>query len=150
MAAPKKEVAFIDPGISDLETFLAGLRPEVEAIVLSDHEPAPRQMARAVQGREGLEAIHVVAHGRPGEVSFGAGALSLDTMDEYAAELAEVGRMLRDGTFQLWSCETAHGKRSSDFVDALTHGTGARVAASTQLVGAAANDAAGALRVTRH
>jgi Domain of unknown function (DUF4347) len=80
----------------------------------------------------------------------GAGALLLDTMDEYAGELAEVGRMLRDGTFQLWSCETAHGKRSSDFVDALTHGTGARVAASTQLVGAAANDAAGALRATRH
>ena len=27
-----------------------------------------RQMARAVQGREGLEAIHVIAHGRPCEV----------------------------------------------------------------------------------
>jgi Domain of unknown function (DUF4347) len=71
-------------------------------------------------------------------------------MDEYAAELAEVGRMLRDGAFQLWSCEIVHGKRSSDFVDALTHGTGARVAASTQLVDAAANDAAGALHATRH
>jgi len=80
----------------------------------------------------------------------GAGALSLDTMDEYAAELAEVGRLLRDGAFQLWSCEIVHGKRSSDFVDAITHGTGARVAASTQLVGAAANDAAGALRATHH
>jgi hypothetical protein len=30
----------------------------------------------------------------------GAGALSLDTMDEYAAELAEVGRLLRDGAFR--------------------------------------------------
>lgn len=48
----------------------------------------------------------------------GAGPLSLDTMDEYAAELAEVGRMLRDGAFQLRSCETARDKRDSDFVDA--------------------------------
>ena len=138
MAAPKKEIAFIDPGISDLETFIAALRPEVEAVVLSDHEPALRQMARAVEGREGIEAIHVIAHGWPGEVSFGSGALSLDTMDEYAAELAEVGRMLRDGAFQLWSCETAQGERGAAFVDALARATGAQVSAATKLVGAAA------------
>ena len=138
MAAPKKEIAFIDPGISNLETFIAGLRPEVEAVVLSDHEPAPRQMARALEGREGIEAIHVVAHGWPGEVSFGSGALSLDTMDEYAAELAEVGRMLRGGEFHLWSCETALGKRGAAFVDALARATGVDVAGSTGLVGAAA------------
>ena len=30
----------------------------------------------------------------------GAGVLSLDTTDEYAAELAEVGRLLRDGAFR--------------------------------------------------
>jgi hypothetical protein len=42
----------------------------------------------------------VTPHRRLGEVSLGAGALSLDTMDEYAAELAEVGRMLRDGAFR--------------------------------------------------
>jgi hypothetical protein len=80
----------------------------------------------------------------------GARALSLDTMDEYAAELAEVGRLLRDGAFKLWSCETAHGKRNSNFVDALAHATELQIAASTQLVGAAANDAAGAPRATRH
>jgi hypothetical protein len=89
-------IAFIDRNVDDLH----------------NDEPAPRQMARAVQGREGLDA----AHGRPAEVSFRAGAL--DAMDEYAAELAEVGRMLRDGAFQLRSCETIRDKRDSDFVDA--------------------------------
>ena len=66
-----------------------------------------RQMARAVQGREGLEAIHVIAHRRPGGVSFGAGALTLDTTGEYAREFAEIGRTLRDGAVQLWTCETS-------------------------------------------
>ncbi len=89
-AIAKREIAFIDCGVDDLATLLAGIRPDVEAIVLLDDEPASRQIARAVQGREGLEAIHVIAHGRPGEVSFGAGALSPDTIIEYAAELAEV------------------------------------------------------------
>jgi hypothetical protein len=72
-ATPKREIAFIDRGVKDLATLLAGIRPEVEPILLSNDEPAPRQMARAVQGREGLEAIHVIAHGRPGEVSFSGG-----------------------------------------------------------------------------
>jgi hypothetical protein len=40
-------------------------------------------------------------------VSFGAGALSLDTTGEHAADLAEVGRMLRGGAIYLRTCETA-------------------------------------------
>ena len=133
---PKREIAFIDRGVDDLATLLAGIRPDVEPILLSNDEPAPRQMARAVKGRAGLEAIHVIAHGRPGEVSFGAGALSLDNVDEYAAELSEVGLILGDGAFQLWTCESGQGKRGVAFVDALARASGAQVSASTQLVGA--------------
>src|SRR6266436_314977 len=81
----KREIAFIDRSVDDLATLLAGIRPDVEPILLSNDEPAPRQMARAVQGREGqLDAIHVIAHGRPGEVSFSAGVLSVETIDDHA------------------------------------------------------------------
>jgi hypothetical protein len=59
-------------------------------------------------------------------------------MNEYAAELADVGRTLRDGAFQLWSCETGQGERGAAFVDALARATGARVAAATGLIGSAA------------
>src|SRR5260221_7805885 len=104
----KREIAFIDRGVDDLDTLLKSIRPDVEPILLSNDEPAPRQMARAVKGREGqLDAIHVIAHGRPGEVSFSAGALSVETIDEHAGELADIGRTLRDGAFHLWTCETA-------------------------------------------
>lgn len=59
------------------------MRPEVESVVLTDHEPALAQMARALQDRRGVEAIHIVAHGQAGEVRFGAGALTLDTLEEH-------------------------------------------------------------------
>src|SRR5262249_48287164 len=39
------EIAFIDRNVDDLERLLGGLRPELDAILLSDDEPAPRQMA---------------------------------------------------------------------------------------------------------
>ena len=133
----KRAIAFIDRNVDDLSTLLAGVSPHVEPILLSDDEPAPQQMVRAVKGRADLDAIHVIAHGRPGEVSFGAGALSLDTMDDHAAELAEVGRMLGGGAIYLWTCETARGPRGAAFVKMLAHACGAPIAASTQRVGAA-------------
>src|SRR5260221_4838530 len=135
----KREIAFIDRHVDDLETLLAGIRPDVEPILLSDDEPAPRQMARAVQGREGLEAIHVIAHGRPGEVCFGAGSLSLETVSVYSTDLARIGQALRsDGDLLLWSCETGQGKRGATFQNAMAHAVGANTGAASGIVGHAA------------
>ncbi|WMT72033.1 DUF4347 domain-containing protein [Bradyrhizobium sp. Ash2021] len=135
-APPKREIAFIDRGVDDLETLLKGFRPDVEPILLSNDEPAPRQMARAVQGREGIEAIHVIAHGRPGEVAFGAGVLSAEKLHEHAADLNSIGRAIgKDGDLRLWSCETGQGERGSRFVSALARVTGKAIAAATGLVG---------------
>jgi Domain of unknown function (DUF4347) len=129
-ANPKREIAFIDRRVDHLQTLLAGIRPDIEAILLSNDEPAPRQMARAVQGRGDLDAIHVIAHGRAGEVSFGAAALSLQTLDESATDLALVGQALGNGgDLRLWSCYTGCGERGSQFIGALASATGARVAA---------------------
>src|SRR4051794_8941314 len=112
-AIQKREIAFIDRGVDDLATLLAGIRPDVEPILLSNDEPAPRQMARAVQGREGqLDAIHVIAHGRPGEVSFSAGQLSLEMIDAHSKNLEAIGVALASGgALQLWCCQTARGNR---------------------------------------
>jgi uncharacterized glyoxalase superfamily protein PhnB len=135
-AKTKTEIAFVDCGIDDVSALVAGLRPEAEPILLSPDEPAIRQMARAVRGRRGLRAIHVIAHGRPGEVSFAAGALSLETVDGHAGDLAEIGQVLGPGSFQVWTCESALGMRGAAFVNALARVMGVKVAASTARVGA--------------
>ena len=130
--SPKREIAFIDRGVDDLATLLAGIRPDVEPILLSNDEPAPRQMARAVQGREGqLDAIHVIAHGRPGEVSFSAGALTVETIDQYAADLAAAGAAVGShGDLRLWSCAVAHGERGAAFIDAVARASNMYVTAA--------------------
>ena len=69
-----REIAFIDPGIPDLDIFLAGLRPGLEAVVLSSERAAPKQIADALRGWADLDAIHIVAHGAPGAISFSSGA----------------------------------------------------------------------------
>jgi hypothetical protein len=77
-----KEIAFIDRSVSDLDTLLAGLRPEVAPVLIHASEPAPAQIARGLRGQSGLSAIHVIAHGSPGRVTFAAGPLSLATVNE--------------------------------------------------------------------
>jgi hypothetical protein len=71
------EIAFIDPNIFDVETFLAGLRPEVEGIVLSPSESAqqaygPREevlnkirmaLPPAAATQANLKVVHAVSSG---------------------------------------------------------------------------------------
>lgn len=133
------EILFVDPAVSDLDTILGNLRPEVDAIILDRGRPAVRQIAAALETREGLDAVHVIAHGAPGRVGFSAGEWSVATIKEAANDLAAIGRSLAvDGDLRLWSCETAWGEAGTAFIEALAKAVGADVSAATTRVGAAA------------
>ena len=96
-----REIVFIDQNVFDLHSLLAGLRPDVEPIVLTASARATAQIATALKGRDDLHAIHIIAHGSAGEVRFGAGVLSCETLHDHAADLAEIGRALgRDGQLE--------------------------------------------------
>ena len=110
----------------------------MSAVVLSASESAIKQIANALDSRENVEAVHIIAHGKPGSVNFASGPLTLDTLDDYAIDLAEIGDALgRDCALYLWSCDTGQGERGSAFVNALERATGIEVAAATGAVGAA-------------
>jgi autotransporter passenger strand-loop-strand repeat protein len=130
------EVTFIDPGVSDIRTLLDGMRPGVEPILLDAKSPAIEQIAFALRNRRGLDAVHIIAHGAPGEVSFSAGRLDSENLREHAHHLAAIGGALsHGGKLLLWSCNTALGERGGAFVKRLGEAAGAPVAAATGLVG---------------
>ena len=107
----KSEILFVDPAVSDIATILGGLRPEVEAIVLDSSRPAARQIAAALRGRRGLDAVHVIAHGAagPGELR-GRRMVGRDAFRATPSDLAAIGRALgEDGELRLWSCDVAAG-----------------------------------------
>ena len=136
---PTREILFIDPRVADIETLLGHLRPEVEAILLDPVRPAARQIAAALAGRHGLDAVHVIAHGAPGRVNFTAGDWSAATLEEEAEDLAAIGRALGAGrNLSLWSCQTAAGPAGAAFIAGLARASGADIAAATGRVGAAA------------
>jgi collagen type VII alpha len=133
-----REIAFIDPGVRDVPALLAGLRPEVVPVLLGGKFPAAQVIAQTVRHYEGLDAIHIVVHGRAGELSFSAGALSAARIHRYSTDLAAIGEALGPhGQVMLWSCHAGEGVRGRAFVEALSRAIGAPVAAATGLVGSA-------------
>jgi hypothetical protein len=137
--ATASELLFVDSSISDLCTIVRNLRPEVEAIVLDRAGPPARQMAAALEGRHELDAVHIMAHGSPGEVSFAAGVWAAETLEREAADLAKIGQALgKSGILLLWSCSVAAGPSGSMFVDALSRATGTPVAGADTVVGSQA------------
>jgi hypothetical protein len=134
-----RELAFIDRSVDDLETLLRHLRPEVDAIVLDPQKPALAQIVESLKGRAdaSLDAVHVIAHGKPGEIAFSSGALTLPALAAHAAELRAIGATLRRGELRLWTCETARGPEGAKFIAALALATGACVAGATGRIGSA-------------
>ena len=134
----KSEVLFVDPRVDDLEHVLGATRPEVEAVLLDGKRPPACQIADALADRRGLAAVHIMAHGSPGRVSFAAGDWTAVTVTDDSGELSAIGRALAaDGDLRLWSCDTAYGQVGAVFLGALADAACADVAAATDRVGAA-------------
>lgn len=134
-----REIAFVDTGINDLKTFLGGLRPEVEAIILSDGEPAIRQMARHLSAYSRLERVHVVAHGAPGEIRFSSGTFSERDVAGSTDVFAKIGAALgENGSMQLWCCATGKNEVGKSFAEFLHRCLSRSVAAASGFVGAVA------------
>jgi hypothetical protein len=73
---------------------LRELRPGVEPILLGRNVPPARQIAMAIAGRSGVAAIHVIAHGAPGRVSFSAGEWTAASLATDVEDLGASGRAM--------------------------------------------------------
>ena len=78
----------IDTSVDDYETLLSGVNPDAEVVLLDADRDGVEQIAEALAGREGFDAIHIVSHGNQGELRLGNDSLTFDSMlGEHADEL---------------------------------------------------------------
>ena len=131
-------VVFIDGSLPDLQSILSGLDPSVTAIVLDPALDGLRQMADALAGVSNLSAIHVISHGSRSRIKLGTAELTQDILPQYQTQLTAIGNALSStGDLLLYGCNVAQGDTGQAFISALASATGADVAASTDLTGAA-------------
>src|SRR5262249_14510894 len=133
------QVIFFESAVVDHQFLEHGLSVETEVVELDSSVDGVRAMADFLAKRHDISSISIVAHGAPGEVSFGTTMLNVSNLGDYARELAVVGSSLAPGgELDLWSCDAAAGPDGASFVQSLAALTGAQVAAASHPVGSAA------------
>ncbi|MDP4078933.1 DUF4347 domain-containing protein, partial [Acidovorax sp. A1169] len=132
------QIVFIDSRVPDLQSIIAAAQPGVKVVVLNPAENGVAQMAKALQGEQGLSSISVISHGDDGVLLLGNGPLHAGNLDQHQADLKAIGDALgSDGDLLLYGCDVGAGEVGAQFLQALAQLTGADVAASNDATGGA-------------
>ncbi|MBF0626037.1 MAG: tandem-95 repeat protein [Magnetococcales bacterium] len=138
-AQPVREVVFVDAGIPDPAFFAERVGPGTQVYLLRPGEEAIGQITATLAGFQNLQAVHIIAHGSPGTLDLGGSPLSLDSLPRHAEALACWSTALADqADLLLYGCEVGAGLEGQALLERLADLTGADVAASVDLTGAAA------------
>jgi hypothetical protein len=135
----KKEVVLVDTSLANHKSLEAGVRDGVGIVEFDGSRDGLAQIAQWAASQSGLDAIHILSHGSEGMVNLGTAQLTEASLASSTtqAELAQLGRALTtDGDLLLYGCEVAVGK-GAQLLAGLAQATGADVAASTDMTGAA-------------
>ena len=137
VTADKVEIVFIESNVADYQKLIDSLAPGTEVHVLDASANGLTQMAAILEGRSGIDAIHLISHGAEGQVQLGSLTLSNDNLDQQRDVLAQIGAALSaDGDILLYGCDVAKGNDGKILVSSLAKLTQADVAASNDLTGA--------------
>jgi hypothetical protein len=142
LAAPqavRNEIIFVDSGVSNWTEITASAAPGAEIVVLDANRDGVEQIAAALAGRTGVDAIHIVSHGGEGELRLGSATLDAASMQgDHLDELTAIGRALSaEGDILIYGCDFTAGDKGLEAAMILGGVTGADIAASSDLTGAA-------------
>ncbi|MGZ5199356.1 MAG: Ig-like domain-containing protein [Telluria sp.] len=132
------QVAFIFNNVAHYQELAAAFRPDVEVHILDATQDGLAQMAAILEGRSGIEALHVVGHGAQGALDMGSLTLDNANIGAHADVLGKIGSSLASGgDILLYGCDVGANAAGAQFVGQIAQVTGADVAASTDLTGGA-------------
>ncbi|MBS0356191.1 MAG: DUF4347 domain-containing protein [Proteobacteria bacterium] len=135
----RQEVVFVEGNLPNLDELLQGMGAGREVHVLDPEQDGLAQMAQILAGRSGIDAIHLLSHGKAGAVDLGSLLLDKTQLALHQSELQQIGQSLSpDADFLIYGCNVGAGEAGRELVNDLAIATGADVAASNDLTGAAA------------
>ncbi len=128
------EIVFVDGNIHQADQLIDGIDGSYEVYVVEPGVDGVAFMASVLEGRSGVDAIHVISHGSDGEFRLGSSFVDQTNIEgQYAAALSSIGNALSENAdFLIYGCDFG---ADSSAVAALAAATGADVAASNDLTG---------------
>ncbi|MFY1050278.1 Ig-like domain-containing protein [Ectopseudomonas khazarica] len=136
----RQEIVFIDGNVQDYAQLIAGVSEGSEVVVLDGSQDGLQQIADYLNGRSGIDAIHIVSHGLSGQITLGSLTLDASNLQDHSSTLEAIGSKLGgDGDILLYGCDIALGDKGQSFISQIAAITQADVAASTDATGSSIN-----------
>ncbi len=137
-----KAIVFIDAGVTDINAIVRAASIDAEIVMLDAKSDGIRQIAGHLQSRAGIQKMHIVSHGAPGELQLGNATLSMSSITgAYRDELATIGSALAPDASIIVCCgDVSASVPGKAFVQALAAVTGANVYGSDDPAGASIPD----------
>ena len=139
-----RELILIDAGVENSEALLAEIlesKPNsaLEIRMIDSNSDGIEQISAILaESDTTYDAIHIISHGSEGEVVLGNSSLNADNLNQYADELAGWADALgEDADLLFYGCDLVGNEAGTDFIETISDITGADVAASDDLTGAA-------------
>ncbi|WP_418316904.1 putative Ig domain-containing protein [Piscinibacter sakaiensis] len=140
-----QEIVFVDSDLSGIDQLLLDLQTQrsagrpIEIVLIGAEQDGIALISQTLAGRSDIGAVHVLAHGSDGVLQLGSSRLDETSLLSRAAEIGGWGSALTaDADLLLYGCDVAQTALGEAFVRDLALLTGADVAASADLTGAAA------------
>jgi len=131
-------LVFIDSSIDNHQVIRESFQGKAEVVLLDAAQDGVAQISQVLAQRQQVSSIQIISHGTNGELHLGQTTLNADNLDQYAATLQSWSATLADNAdILLYGCNVAADASGQAFVDQIAYLTGADVAASTDLTGAA-------------
>ncbi len=137
------EIVFIDGGVADIKTLVADISSQLpahaEIVLLDSTKNGVDQIAQVLAAHQGVSLVQIVSHGSAGNLYLGTADLNVGSMTTtYAADMATIKASLAaHAQVLVYGCDFAQGTAGIDAARTFAQLTGAEIAASTNLTGAA-------------
>ena len=129
-------IAFVDAGLSDIETLTAGLE-NTQVVLLESTQNGLAQITATLKNYGDLNSIHIFSHGTDGLLQLGDTLLSNANIEGYGESLQQWATALSaEADLMIYGCNLAAGAQGLSLVHRLSELTGADVAASDDVTGA--------------
>ncbi|MGR4869610.1 tandem-95 repeat protein, partial [Variovorax sp. LARHSF232] len=132
-------IYFVDRSVPEVQTLVDALPSGAEVHYIEAGVDGVEFIAATLQGRSEVAAIHVLSHGEAGQLQLGSAELTAASMQgAYRDELLAIGQALTaDADILVYGCDFGQGDVGGQAAELLSSLTGADVASSIDLTGAA-------------
>ncbi|MCP4486732.1 MAG: DUF4347 domain-containing protein, partial [Gammaproteobacteria bacterium] len=132
-----QQIVFLDTAVEDYETLMAGIDPNAEIVLLDTNRDGVEQIAEALEGRSGIDAIHLIAEGNAAELHLGDSFLTQESINNQYADLFTGIRanLSENADLLIYGCNFGQGAEGLQAVESLAALTGADIAASDDRTG---------------